>query len=85
MLLTLPFARRKLLEKSSCFFGIEHEEGSSSMGIYVLLSFLRQHIVESLCEFPIFHADGWEFYHGTMIVLPCLGESLIHKLLEAHP
>jgi hypothetical protein len=40
MLLTLPFTTRKLLEKSSCFFGIENQEGSSSKGIYVLLSFL---------------------------------------------
>jgi hypothetical protein len=40
MLLTLPFASGKLLEKSSRFFGVEHKEGSSSKGIYVLLSFL---------------------------------------------
>jgi hypothetical protein len=39
ILLTLPFARGKLLENSSCLFGIEHEEGSSSKGIYVFLSF----------------------------------------------
>jgi hypothetical protein len=55
------------------------------MGIYVLLSFLRQATVESLIEFPIFHADSWEIYHETMIALPCLGKSLIRKLLEAHP
>jgi hypothetical protein len=40
MLLTLPFASGKLLEESSYFFSIEHEEGSSGMGINVLLSFL---------------------------------------------
>jgi hypothetical protein len=40
MLLTLPFTSGKLLEKSSHFFGVEHDEGSSSKGIYVLLSFL---------------------------------------------
>jgi hypothetical protein len=40
MLLTLPFASGKLLEESSCFFGVEYEEGSSSKGNYVLLSFL---------------------------------------------
>jgi hypothetical protein len=85
MLLTLPFASGKLLEKSSRFFGIEHEEGSSSKGIYVLLSFLRQPIVESLGEFPIFHAGGRQICHGTVRTLPCLGESLIRKLLEAHP
>jgi hypothetical protein len=85
MLLILPFASRKLLEKSSCFFGIEHEEGSSSKGIYVLLSFLWLPVVESLGEFPIFHAVGWEIYHETVIALPWLGENLIHKLLEAHP
>jgi hypothetical protein len=85
MLLALPSASGKLLEKSSRFFGIEHEEGFSSMGIYVVLSFLRQSIVESLGEFLIFHIGGWEIYHGTMIALPCLGKSLIRKLLEAHP
>jgi hypothetical protein len=85
MLLTLPFASGKLLKKSSCFFGVEHEEGSSSKGIYALLIFLRQPIVESLGEFLIFHAGGWEICHGTMIALPCIGESLIHKLFEAHP
>jgi hypothetical protein len=57
MLLTLPFTSGKLLEKSSHFFGIEHEKGSSSKGIYVLLSFLRLPIVESQGEFLIFHAD----------------------------
>jgi hypothetical protein len=36
-------------------------------------------------EFPIFHAGGWEIYHETMVALPCLGESLVRKLLEAHP
>jgi hypothetical protein len=40
MLLTLPFASEKLLEESSCFFDLEPKEGSSSKGIYVLLSFL---------------------------------------------
>jgi hypothetical protein len=40
ILLTLPFGSEKILKKSSHFFGIEHEEGSSSKGIYVLLSFL---------------------------------------------
>jgi hypothetical protein len=40
MLLTLPFASGKLLERSSRFFDVEHEEASSSKGIYVLLSFL---------------------------------------------
>jgi hypothetical protein len=39
MLLTLPFTSGKLLEESSHFFGIEPKEGSSSNGIYVLLSF----------------------------------------------
>jgi hypothetical protein len=39
ILLTLPFARGKLLEKSSRFFGVEHEGSPSSKGIYVLLSF----------------------------------------------
>jgi hypothetical protein len=85
MLLTLPFASEKLLKKSSRFFSVEHEEGSSNKGIYVLLSFLRQPIVESLGEFPIFHVGGLKICHGTMIALPCLGESLICKLLEAHP
>jgi hypothetical protein len=51
----------------------------------VLLSLLRQPTVESLVEFPIFHAGGWEICHETKIALPCLGESLIRKLLEAHP
>jgi hypothetical protein len=46
---------------------------------------LSQPIVQSLVEFPIFHANGWEIYHETMITLPCLGKSLIRKLLEAHP
>jgi hypothetical protein len=78
-------ASGKLLQKSSRIFGVEHEEGSSSKGIYVLLSFLKQPIVESLAKFPIFHAGGWEIYHGTMLALPCLGERLIRKLLEAHP
>jgi hypothetical protein len=76
-----PFTKGKLLEKSSCFFSVEHEEVSSSKGIYVLLSFLWQPTV----EFQIFHAGDWETCHDTMIALPCLGESLIHKLLEAHP
>jgi hypothetical protein len=40
MLLTLPFASGKLLKKSSRFFGVEREKGSSSKDIYVLLSFL---------------------------------------------
>jgi hypothetical protein len=40
MVLTLPFTSEKLSEKSLRFFGVEHEEGSSSKGIYVLLSFL---------------------------------------------
>jgi hypothetical protein len=75
ILLTLSFASGKLLEKSSCFFGVEHEEGSFSKGIYVLLSFLGQPLVESHVEFPTFHAGGWEIYHETMIALPCLGES----------
>jgi hypothetical protein len=85
MLLTLPFTCGKLLENSSHLFSIEQEEGSSSKGTYVLLSFLRQPIVESLGEFPIFHANGWEIWHGNMIAIPCLSESLICKLLEAHP
>jgi hypothetical protein len=85
MLLTLPFASEKLLEKNSRFFNIEHEEGSSSKGIYALHSLLRQPIVESLGEFPIFHAGGCEIYHGTIIALPCLGESLVRKLSEAQP
>jgi hypothetical protein len=85
MLFTLPFASGKLLKKSSCFFSVEHEEGSSSKSIYVLLSFLRQPIVESLGELPIFCAGGWEIYHGTMMALPSLGENLICKLLEVHP
>jgi hypothetical protein len=85
MLLTLPFTSGKLLKKISCFFDIEHEEGSSSKGIYILLSFLRQPIVESLGEFPIFHTGGWEICHGTMVPLPCLGESFFRKRLEAHP
>jgi hypothetical protein len=85
MLLTLPFASGKLLKKSSCFFSIEHEEGSSSKGIYVLLSFLWEPTVESLGEFSIFNVGGWEICHKTMIALPCLDESLICKLLEAHP
>jgi hypothetical protein len=41
--------------------------------------------VESLSEFPIFYVGGWEICHETMIALPCLGESLVRKLLEAHP
>jgi hypothetical protein len=40
MLLTLHFPSGKLLEEISCFFGIKNEEGSSSKGIYVHLSFL---------------------------------------------
>jgi hypothetical protein len=64
---------------------VQHEEGSSSKGIYVLLSFLWQPTVESLGEFSIFRADGWEICHETMIALPCLGESSIRKLLEPHP
>jgi hypothetical protein len=80
-----PFSSKKLLEKSSRFFGVEHEEGSSSKGIYVLLSFLWQPPVESLVEFPILHAGGWEICHESLIALPCLGVSLIHKLLVAHP
>jgi hypothetical protein len=31
------------------------------------------------------HVAGWEICHETMIALPCLGESLVRKLLEAHP
>jgi hypothetical protein len=85
MLLTLPFASEKLLEEISRFFSIEHEEGSSSKGIYILLSFLWQPTVESLGGFPIFHVGSWEIYHETMIALPCLGESLIRKLIQAHP
>jgi hypothetical protein len=85
MLLTLPFASGKLLKESSCFFSVEHEKGSSSKGIYVLLSFLYQPTIESLGEFPIFLAGAWEICHETMIVLPCLGESLIRKLIEADP
>jgi hypothetical protein len=85
VLLNLPFASRKLLERGSCFFGVEHEEGSSSKGIYVLLSFLRKPIVESLGELPIFHAGSWEICHETMIALPSLGKSLIRRLLESHP
>jgi hypothetical protein len=77
ILLTLPLTSGKLLKKSLRFFNVENEEGFSSMGIYVLLSFLRQSIVESLVEFPIFHAGGWEIYHETMIALPGLGESLV--------
>jgi hypothetical protein len=85
MLHTIPFASGKLLEKSSCFFDIEHEEGFSSQGIYVILSFLRQPIVESLGEYPIFQDGSCEICRGTMIVLPCLSKSLVRKLLEAHP
>jgi hypothetical protein len=85
MLLTLPFASGKLLKGSSCFFSVELEEDSSSKGINMLLSFLRQPIVESLGEFPIFHADDWEICHETMIALPCLSESLVCKLIEVHP
>jgi hypothetical protein len=51
----------------------------------VLVSFLSQPIVESLGKFLIIHASGWEIYHGTMIALPCLGESLIREPLEVHP
>jgi hypothetical protein len=40
MLLTLLFASGKLIIESSRFFNVEHEEGSSSKGINVLLSFL---------------------------------------------
>jgi hypothetical protein len=42
-------------------------------------------MVESLGEFPIFHVDGWEICHDTMIALPSLGESLIRELLQVHP
>jgi hypothetical protein len=85
MLLTLPFTSAKLLKKSSHFFSIKHEEGSSSKVIYVLLSFLSQPIVESLGEFPIFHVGVWEIGHEITIVLPCLGESLVRRLIEVHP
>jgi hypothetical protein len=51
----------------------------------VLLSFLGQPIVESMVEFPIFRASGWEIGHETRIALPCLGESVVLKLHEAHP
>jgi hypothetical protein len=40
ILLTLPFASKKLLKENSHFFSVEHEEGTSSKGINVLLSFL---------------------------------------------
>jgi hypothetical protein len=36
-------------------------------------------------EFPIFHAGSREICHETMIAFPCLGESLICKLIEVHP
>jgi hypothetical protein len=85
MLLTLPFASRKPLKESSCFFSVELEEGSSSKGIYVLLSFLLQPTVESLGEFPISHAGSWEIYHETMIALRCLSEIIVRKLIEVHP
>jgi hypothetical protein len=85
MLLTLPFTTRKILKKSLHLFSIEHEEGSSSKGIDVLLSFLWQPTVESVGEFLVFHAGGWEICHETMIALSCLGESLVQKILEAHP
>jgi hypothetical protein len=40
MLLNLPFASGKLLEESSRFLSVEHEEGSFRKGINVLLNFL---------------------------------------------
>jgi hypothetical protein len=84
MLLTLPFSSGKPLKESSHFFSVEPEEGSSSKDFCVFLSFLWQSTVESLGEFPIFHASGWEICHDTMIALPCLGESPIRKLLDVH-
>jgi hypothetical protein len=45
----------------------------------------RQPTVESLGEFPIFLVGDREIRHETLIALPCLGESLICRLLEAHP
>jgi hypothetical protein len=60
----------KILRKTGCY-----KEGSSSKGIYVLLSFLLSPTLESLIEFPIFDAGDWEICHETMIPLPCLDES----------
>jgi hypothetical protein len=59
--------------------------GPSTKGIYVLVSFLWEPTVESLGEFPIFHDNGWEICHEIVIELPWFSESLICKLLEAHP